>query len=97
MEHFAVCSNEFILLCIALLFSEKFTYKFVRSSKVCVILADTSGVAYSKHIVHIYSYHGGDDLRNHLEVCLSKVHKFSMTSLFVYKAIAIPFSYLSIH
>ncbi|KAL6223866.1 hypothetical protein ACLB2K_002723 [Fragaria x ananassa] len=26
------------------------------------------GVAYSKHIVHIYSYHGGDDLRNHLEI-----------------------------
>ncbi|KAL2513463.1 putative topless-related protein 4-like [Forsythia ovata] len=26
------------------------------------------GVAYSKHIVHIYAYHGGDDLRNHLEI-----------------------------
>ncbi|KAJ7978950.1 Topless-related protein [Quillaja saponaria] len=26
------------------------------------------GVAYSKHIVHIYSYHGGDDLQNHLEI-----------------------------
>ncbi|KAI5680896.1 hypothetical protein M9H77_02123 [Catharanthus roseus] len=26
------------------------------------------GIAYSKHIVHIYSYHGGDDLRNHLEI-----------------------------
>jgi WD40 repeat protein len=26
------------------------------------------GVAYSKHIVHIYSYHGGDDVRNHLEI-----------------------------
>ncbi|KAK8602143.1 hypothetical protein V6N13_058201 [Hibiscus sabdariffa] len=26
------------------------------------------GVAYSKHIVHIYSYHGGDDLRNRLEI-----------------------------
>ncbi|XP_027066382.2 topless-related protein 4 isoform X1 [Coffea arabica] len=26
------------------------------------------GVAYSKHIVHIYSYHGADDLRNHLEI-----------------------------
>ncbi|XP_022755149.1 topless-related protein 4-like [Durio zibethinus] len=26
------------------------------------------GVAYSKHIVHIYSYHGGDDLRNNLEI-----------------------------
>ncbi|PRQ46323.1 putative transcription factor WD40-like family [Rosa chinensis] len=26
------------------------------------------GVAYSKHLVHIYSYHGGDDLRNHLEI-----------------------------
>lgn len=25
-------------------------------------------IAYSKHIVHIYSYHGGDDLRNHLEI-----------------------------
>uniref|UniRef100_A0A5B7ANF3 Putative topless-related protein 4 isoform X1 n=1 Tax=Davidia involucrata TaxID=16924 RepID=A0A5B7ANF3_DAVIN len=26
------------------------------------------GVAYSKHIVHMYSYHGGDDLQNHLEI-----------------------------
>ncbi|XP_058226713.1 topless-related protein 4-like [Rhododendron vialii] len=26
------------------------------------------GVAYSKHIVHIYAYHGGDDIRNHLEI-----------------------------
>lgn len=26
------------------------------------------GVAYSKHVVHIYSYYGGDDLRNHIEV-----------------------------
>ncbi|XP_050103715.1 topless-related protein 4-like isoform X2 [Malus sylvestris] len=26
------------------------------------------GIAYSKHVVHIYSYHGGDDLRNHLEI-----------------------------
>ncbi|CAN6450976.1 unnamed protein product [Victoria cruziana] len=27
------------------------------------------GVAYSKYVVHIYSYHGGDDiLRNHLEI-----------------------------
>ncbi|XP_008456943.1 topless-related protein 4-like isoform X1 [Cucumis melo] len=26
------------------------------------------GVAYSKHIVHIYSYQAGDELRNHLEI-----------------------------
>ncbi|KAI7729674.1 hypothetical protein M8C21_004456, partial [Ambrosia artemisiifolia] len=26
------------------------------------------GVAFSKHIVQIYSYHGADDLRNHLEI-----------------------------
>lgn len=26
------------------------------------------GVAYSKHIVHIYGYHGGDELRNLLEI-----------------------------
>ncbi|KAH8481672.1 hypothetical protein H0E87_029239 [Populus deltoides] len=26
------------------------------------------GVAYSKHIMHVYSYHGGDDIRNHLEM-----------------------------
>lgn len=29
-----------------------------------------SGVAYSMHIIHLFSYHGGDDLRNHLEVCV---------------------------
>ncbi|XP_043724871.1 topless-related protein 4-like isoform X1 [Telopea speciosissima] len=26
------------------------------------------GVAYSKHIVHVYSYNGGDELRQHLEI-----------------------------
>lgn len=26
------------------------------------------GVAYSKHIVHMFSYHGGTELRNHLEI-----------------------------
>ncbi|KAM3700070.1 hypothetical protein ACJW31_05G072200 [Castanea mollissima] len=26
------------------------------------------GVAYSKHMVQIYSYHGRNDLRNHLEI-----------------------------
>jgi hypothetical protein len=26
------------------------------------------GVAFSKHIVHIYTYNGGSDLRQHLEV-----------------------------
>ncbi|XP_058115708.1 protein TPR3-like isoform X2 [Magnolia sinica] len=26
------------------------------------------GVAYSRHIVQIYSYHGGDDIRHHLEI-----------------------------
>lgn len=30
-----------------------------------------AGVAYSKHIVHLYTYHGGDELRNHLEVCVT--------------------------
>lgn len=30
---------------------------------------NTSGVAYSKHIVHLYAYHGGDDLQDKLEVC----------------------------
>lgn len=34
------------------------------------ISTSASGVAYSKHIVHIFSYYGGDDLRNHLEVCV---------------------------
>ncbi|KAB5514664.1 hypothetical protein DKX38_028570 [Salix brachista] len=29
------------------------------------------GVAYSRHIVHVYSYHGGADIRNHLEFIFS--------------------------
>ncbi|KAJ6731900.1 TOPLESS-RELATED PROTEIN 4-LIKE [Salix purpurea] len=33
------------------------------------ILFPFPGVAYSRHIVHVYSYHGGADIRNHLEVC----------------------------
>ena len=26
------------------------------------------GVTYSQHIVHIYTFHGGNDLRHHLEI-----------------------------
>ncbi|KAI4376676.1 hypothetical protein MLD38_014413 [Melastoma candidum] len=26
------------------------------------------GVAYSRHMVHLYAYNGGDDIRNHLEI-----------------------------
>ena len=42
-----------------------------------LIFLSASGVAYSKHIVHIYSYQGGDDLRNHLEVCAVKESLYS--------------------
>lgn len=44
---------------------------FLFFSFVFPLPSSISGVAYSKHIVHIYSYHGGDDLRNHLEVRFS--------------------------
>lgn len=30
-------------------------------------------MAYSKHIVHLYAYFGGEDLRNHLEVCVANI------------------------
>ncbi|KAE9464317.1 hypothetical protein C3L33_03710, partial [Rhododendron williamsianum] len=36
------------------------------------------GVAYSKHIVHLYSYHGGGDVRNHLEI---EAHSGSVNDL----------------
>nr|GEW04310.1 hypothetical protein [Tanacetum cinerariifolium] len=36
------------------------------------------GVAYSKSLVQIYSYHGGDDIRNHLEI---EVHAGSVNDL----------------
>ncbi|XP_061946486.1 protein TOPLESS-like isoform X2 [Populus nigra] len=31
-------------------------------------LCSTTGVAYSRHIVQIYSYHGNDEVRQHLEI-----------------------------
>uniref|UniRef100_A0A7N2LPY5 Uncharacterized protein n=1 Tax=Quercus lobata TaxID=97700 RepID=A0A7N2LPY5_QUELO len=42
-----------------------------------------SGVAYSKHNVLRYYYHGGDDLRNHLEVCLYICVDYGMLSLVI--------------
>ncbi|XP_058206857.1 topless-related protein 4-like isoform X1 [Rhododendron vialii] len=36
------------------------------------------GVAYSKHIVHLYSYHGGGDVQNHLEI---EAHSGSVNDL----------------
>ncbi|KAJ6355102.1 hypothetical protein OIU77_005653 [Salix suchowensis] len=35
------------------------------------ILFPFPGVAYSRHVVHVYSYHGGADIRNHLEFIFS--------------------------
>ncbi|CAI9288819.1 unnamed protein product [Lactuca saligna] len=35
---------------------------------ILTLEASHTGVAYSRNIVQIYSYHGGDDLRNHLEI-----------------------------
>lgn len=36
----------------------------------CSVFNILAGVAYSKHIVQLYSYHGGNDIRAHLEVGL---------------------------
>jgi len=32
------------------------------------VFVQLTGVAYSRHIVQIYSYQGGDEIRHHLEV-----------------------------
>ncbi|XP_073014624.1 topless-related protein 4-like [Primulina eburnea] len=40
------------------------------------------GVSYSKHMVQLVSYHGGDDLRNHLEV---EAHVGSVNDLAFYR------------
>ncbi|KAB2611410.1 TMV resistance protein N-like [Pyrus ussuriensis x Pyrus communis] len=34
----------------------------------CIIYNTIIGIAYSRHIVQIYSYHGGDNVREHLEI-----------------------------
>lgn len=46
-------------------------FMIVETVKVIVLkyYQITSGVAYSKHIVHLYAYHGGDNLQDKLEVC----------------------------
>ena len=41
------------------------------------------GVAYSRHIVQIYSYHGGDDIRQHLEVWLHVLSYFCLIVFYV--------------
>jgi len=38
------------------------------------------GVAYSRHIVQIYSYHGGDAIRQHLEVYTYQVVCWCLSS-----------------
>ena len=42
---------------------------------VCQVVINTLlyliGVAYSRHLVQIYSYHGGEEVRQHLEVCIA--------------------------
>lgn len=43
-----------------------------------------SGVAYSRHIVQIYSYQGGDDVRQHLEVDNTLCMVSNCQSLWIY-------------
>jgi hypothetical protein len=30
-----------------------------------------AGVAFTKHLIHLYAYHGSNDLRQHLEACFN--------------------------
>jgi hypothetical protein len=30
-----------------------------------------AGVAFTKHLIHLYAYHGPNDLRQHLEACFN--------------------------
>jgi hypothetical protein len=43
-------------------------FTFLRCLQLSNISFLLIGVAYSRHIVQIYSYHGGDDIRQVLEV-----------------------------
>lgn len=63
MVLFLVCSTGSISFT-----SIKYFCLDVKKKTSFVQLIFVSGVAYSKHIVHVYSYRVGDDLRNHLEV-----------------------------
>ena len=73
MVPFSVCYFEgiYFILFLNYLLSQKFKI-FLRNNLHLwwSFLLSISGVAYSKHIVQIYSYHGGNDLQNRLEVCL---------------------------
>ena len=73
MVPFSVCYFEgiYFILFLNYLLSQKFKI-FLRNNLHLwwSFLLSILGVAYSKHIVQIYSYHGGNDLQNRLEVCL---------------------------
>lgn len=43
-------------------------------------------MAYSQHIIQIYSFHGGDDLKHHLEVKTTSIphsHIFNLLSIII--------------
>lgn len=44
----------------------------------------TAGVAYSRHIVQLYSYHGGEDMRQHLEVLYRLLHFYDRFFHYLY-------------
>ena len=50
-----------------------------------------TGVAYSRHIVQIYSYHGGDEIRQHLEVhACTYIHNY----IYIYRCALLYLFYL---
>lgn len=54
-----------------------FSFRYEWNCFIFFSLVGKTGVAYSLHIVQIFSYHGGEDLRQHREVNLSIAIFFS--------------------
>lgn len=52
----------------------------------CLALVFLPGVAFSKHIVHIYAYNGGSDLRQHLEVRFNLLEHYLVLILSVFRS-----------
>lgn len=77
-----VCDSSDNIFTICCAWDSTFTVQIELFFLVWDLYLITSGVAYSKHIIHLYAYHGGDNLQDKLEVCPCS-ETCTATSIFV--------------
>lgn len=62
--------------------SDKYCINWVHICASLKCFYVVAGVAFTKHLVHLFAYQGPNDLRQHLEACFNSFFYIYLTTLF---------------